>query len=626
MNLAIHTKRKISMFAFMVALILVCCVAVFGERYGVQVASVQATSTATTTVTVLNTPPDWVVFAYEQTPSSTTTPTNSESAVTWTATAFDNNGETYYLLICKSSSTPTFPGPLPSNTVPQCGGGTTDQWAVSAPTPSNTAAVVSTTTQEAWVTASESFDWFGYICDSNIGVPRCNAGMYNGLHEPSPNSATSSPFVINRRPLLTLAADTSVAPGEIATWTTTASDPDSLGGQDTIQLHVCRTVGFNPLVPSCTGVQWATSSYTTINPSATTTIPIPTQDGDLDAFVYLIDEHGHVASGAWQGSSTVLTVDNVAPYIASTTIQFYGVFGSTTSNTNLVLSVPEGETQNFVVAFEASDNNGCLNTGLTNEIINADINVFRSGIGGTYGLGCDSVGEYNARYCYTHTSPNWNPICYQVSSASCTANDVSVDWECTFPLWHIADPTDGGSVFAGEDWRASVRVTDEALTGEYSTEDHVADTGAQMTQFLSFRATGTPIAYGSFEPGFGNATHIATTTVFATGNTGLDQYLSGDAMCVTYPNCTGNATSTIYVSYQHYATTSSSVAYGAGFLLSTSTTPTYVNVSIAKPTSTSTPTSDDTYWGIFVPGTITFAGDYIGRNYIDAVVAPSTEW
>jgi hypothetical protein len=147
-----------------------------------------------------------------------------------------------------------------------------------------------------------------------------------------------------------------------------------------------------------------------------------------------------------------------------------------------------------------------------------------------------------------------------------------------------------------------------------------------MTQFLSFRATGSPIAYGSWEPGQGNSNHPATTTVYATGNTGLDHYLSGDAMCVTYPTCTGNATSTIYVPYQHYATSSSGVAYGSGFELSTSTSPVLVGVDIVKTTATSSPANDDTYWGILVPGSITYAGDYIGRNYIDAAVAPSGDW
>jgi hypothetical protein len=149
---------------------------------------------------------------------------------------------------------------------------------------------------------------------------------------------------------------------------------------------------------------------------------------------------------------------------------------------------------------------------------------------------------------------------------------------------------------------------------------------ANMTQFLSFRATGTPIAYGQFEPGFGNTTHTASTTVYATGNTGLDHYLSGDAMCVGYPNpCSGYATSTIYVSYQHYSLTLAE-AYGLGTPLATSSNPVRVNAVITKPQATSSPTNDTTYWAILVPSTISFAGDYVGRNYIDAVVADSSEW
>jgi hypothetical protein len=213
-----------------------------------------------------------------------------------------------------------------------------------------------------------------------------------------------------------------------------------------------------------------------------------------------------------------------------------------------------------------------------------------------------------------------------VPTAACTATTHTVTWECTFPLWYIADPTDSGSLYPGEDWRASARATDDnAAVGPYSTQNAPADTAAQMIQFLSFRATGSPIAYGSWEPGQGTAEHPATTTVYATGNTGLNEYLSGDAMCVTFPGCNNNATSTIYVPYQHYSLTSTTL-YGAGTSLSTSTSPVLVDVNITKPIATSSPTSDDTYWGIKVPSSITYAGDYIGRNYIDAAVAPSGEW
>jgi hypothetical protein len=147
-----------------------------------------------------------------------------------------------------------------------------------------------------------------------------------------------------------------------------------------------------------------------------------------------------------------------------------------------------------------------------------------------------------------------------------------------------------------------------------------------MIQFLSFRAAGSPIAYGSLEPGQNNPTHTASTTIFATGNTGIDQYLSGDAMCVGYPSpCTGNATSTIYVSYQHYSLIEGDL-YADGSQLSTTTSPDLVDVVVPKTTATSSPESDDTFWAIAVPSTITYAGDYLGRNYIDAAVSPSGTW
>ncbi len=585
----------------------------------------QATSTATTTVTVLNTPPAWIVTARELYASATSTPTNSGTSTVWVATANDSNGEDYYLLICKASSTPT----PTAGGAPVCGGGSTNQWAVSTSTISNTQAQVSTTTSEAF---AEKNDWYAYVCDGNAGSPRCNAAMYNGLHESGAASATSSPFVVNHRPTFTAAADDSpTVPGAVVTWTTTATDTiDTLRGGDQIRLFVCKQAIFDTTIPACGGTGgWATSSFTTVgNPSTSTTLAIPMQDTDYDAYVYIIDAFNHTASGGWQGSSTVLTVANAAPYIASSTIELYDVHGSTTLDTTLALTSQEGQTQDFVVRFDVSDDNSCLTSASGNEVSDVDINVFRSDIGGTYGFGCDAIGEYNANNCYTHTATTswWAPNCYQVPGAACTASTLSVSWECTFPLWYIADATDVGSAQAAQDWRASARATDDdAATGNYSTEDELANTGSEVLQFLSFRATGSPIAYGSWEPGQDTGTHIATTTLFATGNTGLDEYLSGDAMCVTYPACSNNATSTIYVPYQHYSLTNST-AYAAGTLLSTSTLAVYVNTVITKPTATSSPTNDDTYWGIAVPSTITFAGDYVGRNYIDAAVAPSGEW
>jgi hypothetical protein len=423
----------------------------FDVRYDNGAQSVQATSTATTTVTVLNLPPNWVVTAREVTASATNTPTNSGSVISWTATAEDNNSENYRLLICMSSSTP-------NATIPQCGGGVNDQWAISPWTASGDAAIASTTTSNEW---AESNNWYGYICDDNAGLPRCNDIMYNGLHEPGPASATSSPFVVNRRPILTIAADDSPAfPGDVVVWTSSSSDPDILRNPlgDPIKLHVCRTPNFNTSIPGCTDGHWASSTdFVQSNAGATTTIPIPTQAGDLGAYVFVIDERDHVSFGEFSGSDTVLTIGNAPPTISSASIDVWGVFGSSSLQTNLVLTEPEGETQNFVVTLEVEDVNGCLNTANENEISNVEINVFRSGVGTS---SCSVSGDYNPNNCYVHENPQFNPACVQ-TAASCTANDwTAIDWECTFPLWYIADATDLGSQFESEDWRASARAID----------------------------------------------------------------------------------------------------------------------------------------------------------------------
>ena len=66
-----------------------------------------AQSTATTTVTVLNTAPNWTVDAQEALESSTSSPTDAGNDVLWNGIATDPNSDNYYLLICKTSSTPT---------------------------------------------------------------------------------------------------------------------------------------------------------------------------------------------------------------------------------------------------------------------------------------------------------------------------------------------------------------------------------------------------------------------------------------------------------------------------------------------------------------------------------------
>ena len=268
----------------------------------------------------------------------------------------DNNSEQWWLLVCRSSSTPNalLGGPT-------CGNG--DPWVRGGPFASGVLSTTSTTTAER-APFAESNAWYAYICDDNGGIgggsPRCNPVMWNG-----DGSATSSPFIMNRRPTITSATNTApVLPGAVVQWNTIADDPDSVGGEDTLRLHVCRAFNdFVPSTPTCgVGGFWA-SSYDFQQQQIHMRQPrlhIPTQDGNRNAYIYIVDQHNHFSTSTWYGSSSIFAVQNVAPVVSTSSIGLFDVFGTTSSDTNLNLTVSEGETQNFVVEFQVNDDNSCL--------------------------------------------------------------------------------------------------------------------------------------------------------------------------------------------------------------------------------------------------------------------------
>lgn len=568
-----------------------------------------AQSSATTTIQVLNTPPLWTASTTELIESSTTSPTNAGDVVSWVAIGTDSNAERYYLIICSTSATPT----ANSGAAPTCAGGT--QWAVSASTTSGTQALAATTTLDAW---AESNPWFGWICDGNAGTPRCNNVYTQGTH-----ATNSSPFEVNHRPSFTVFVDDSpTLPGSIVTFTSTSSDSDVSGAQDTVFLTVCATAGFSTTTNSCTGTTLATSTaYVPNDASSTYSVVIPTQDTNYGAFGYVIDNHGFEATGGAQGTDSVLSVANAAPSVGSSTISING-------GSDIVLTTEAGETTGFTLSFTSSDNNSCdaVGGGLGDEIVDYELSLYRSGVGSTT---CTSAaGVYNANNCYPSGVPTttWNLSC-TASTTSCTgATDVDMVWDCTFPLWYIADPTDGtasSTQYPTQNWLSQVRaVDDDSATGTYSE----SATGVEVTSFLAFALNTLTIPYGALEPGQQNDPLVATTTVAATGNVGIDKDVTGEAMCTTYTNsnlCPNSATSTIPESEQVFAT--STVAYAQGTPIS-STTPAFVDINVPKSTATSTQADADAYWGIRVPASITFAGDYSGQNTFTARVSSSTQW
>ena len=102
----INTAGRISVVAALFSVV-VFAIAFLLNIGAQELQRVDAQGYATTSVTVLNTPPQWTVDAQEMFESSTSSPTNSGYDVFWTATGTDSNGEDYFLLICSTADSPT---------------------------------------------------------------------------------------------------------------------------------------------------------------------------------------------------------------------------------------------------------------------------------------------------------------------------------------------------------------------------------------------------------------------------------------------------------------------------------------------------------------------------------------
>jgi hypothetical protein len=149
----------------------------------------------------------------------------------------------------------------------------------------------------------------------------------------------------------------------------------------------------------------------------------------------------------------------------------------------------------------------------------------------------------------------------------------------------------------------------------------------EVLSYVAIALQTSLIAYSNLEPGNEMANLTATTTVRAVGNTGINQLLSGDSMCGTYTSsnpCPVSGTSTIPQNQQRYATTA--VAFASGAQLPATTSPALLDIRIPKPIYTSTSSVGVTFWGIRVPGTISLAGSYTGRNTFMAARSATNTW
>jgi hypothetical protein len=195
--------------------------------------------------------------------------------------------------------------------------------------------------------------------------------------------------------------------------------------------------------------------------------------------------------------------------------------------------------------------------------------------------------------------------CYQISTSSCSflscaGNSCTVS--CQADMYYFADPTDVGSTFASEDWRAVLDVWDSSFSH---------DTASSSQEVFTLRALTVPslLDYGGVTVGQDTGAINATTSVINSGNVVLDLDLGGDPLT--------SGASTVNVDRQKYATSTFTYATCPTCqVLTASTSPTFFPIAVTKPTSTAS-FFKDIYWGIQIPlGTA--ASTHSGRNYFTA--------
>jgi len=521
----------------------------------------------TTSVTVGNSAPTFTVDAAESSESSSTSPTNEGGTVTIQATGTDSNNESYYMIVCETDAVSTNGGAAPT-----CPGGA---WCTSTLTNSASQASCNIDTTG---NSTESNDWYAFLCDDNSSAQACSSSSQG-------SGGTGSPFAVNHRPTFAAISNNGPQdPGADVTYSTNASttDADTDGTPDTVKLIVCKTAGIS--ADACDGGgsdTWCESSLVSDDPSCTFTLDNPLADQSYDAYTYLVDNHNFAATGANQGSNESYTVNNVAPVVSAVTL-----------NSGSDITLTEDSTTDVTVTATVTDNNGCAG----GEIATVETSVYRSGVG--YGL-CDTNAEDDNNNCYAQVSCT--------STSSCTS--AAVDYECTVAVQYHADPTVTSTEYPTENWLNTVNaIDDDAASG--NTE---VSTGVEMETLVAYDVSAS-IAYGSLSAGQANDPLDKTVTYTATGNVGLDAEHSGT-------NMTSGGDS-IAVGQQKYAL-AGSTAYASGVALTSSAVG--VSVDVNKTTTSGSPETKDTYWGIEIP-VGTPAGSYSGTNTLVAVMSAAGNW
>lgn len=576
------------------------------------VSSTADAKSATSTVKVLNTPPQFHSDVAEVIASATNTPTLYGNNVVFTVQANDSSNNGMYLLVCKTGGAPT----ASSSTAPTCAGGGGNLIAVTdAPfvgTYPTVNTMIATTSVPINDAVNETQNWYAFLCDNDNRTPRCSIS-----NQGTPAADNASPYYINHpHNFSALTQDGPTAPGATMTFTSTVSETmhvDVVGPADTVKLFLCRAQDFNGTACGVGGT-WASSTVSVAsNATAALSFASPYQDGIYLGYGYVIDSHNAEAVGAKESAVISFSVSNVAPLVTASSITF--------TPSLLVVTNPMGSTTGFTMSFTTTDANSCIATTSAPEMQSVRVQIGRNSL---FGTTCKESDPFNPNNCYNSdvATTTWNLVCTQNVGTCGGPSDPSVVWDCTFPLWSTADPTDAGTPWTGDNWNARVSTTDNnGLAGTSTIDAPVRYATVQSYPYIELGSN--TIDFGEFEPGqappdLGTGAAGSILGVQSQGNTAFDLNMQTSDMCPNYNSgCTGDEnTDTIFGARQHYASTTYPYWSASSATGSTSTLQAF-EINVKKPTATNTPSTRNIHWGILVPATITISGDYKGVNRIE---------
>ncbi len=529
---------------------------------------------ASTTVTVMNAPPWFTAGPTENPTSTSTTPVNVGASIGFQGTATDGEDDDYWLIVCTSSAaTSTIATPEP-----WCIGGS----GLCRSAKSSSTVQATCTYNDVKNVASETQEWYAFVCDNHLGDPRCSKIGAQGSGD------GGSPFYVNHPPTL-VDAYTSVDnqdPGGTFTIFAESTDTDITGGADDIEMYVCSTNSWT-LASGCASTTLCTGSSSAPDVSCDYTDTAPTKDRAYNYWVFIKDWHD--LAGTANGDTSTYTITNVAPTVSNVTLN-----GG--QNIGLGLKNAPG-TDVLASSTSITDNNGC------SDLVSATSTIYL----GTVSGGANCTADDND--CY-HTTATY---CFLSGCTGDPDNDATATFVCSTTMAFHTVPTDADSAAAATSWFARITAWDEAAfgSGSYTTVD-----GVEVISTAALEVTETMIDYGIIQAGLDTGTNNSTTTIVNFGNTPIDADVSGTDMLRN-----GVGPELIGIENQEWGI--NNFAYGVGTNMS-STTPATADVVVGRPTS-GVDVTDDIYWGILVPLGIPSA-DYDGENTFTVVEDLDGNW